>query len=206
VFYGFHILLTLFSTVTIVSQLNHLEQCPQSEQFFGAVFLLNLIFILSTVVVMWINVYSGLKFAHLGANILWVFMWVAIQGCSGFIVSIIGILHLAFSLAGFLLFVVLKFLKKTSLATKVWKGVFVGSIVAMASCFLLALIATLFPSSCSNYFFTCYRIFGVLELLSPLLALLFLRFEIGDPREKIIQPKAHLHFNEEVNLIISDLS
>ena len=77
VFYCYHILLAALAVIGGVYFHEQNEGACGAAQnvFLGAATFINLVFITSAFFVMWTNLYLALKFAHLGSNIIWTFMW-----------------------------------------------------------------------------------------------------------------------------------
>ena len=146
----------------------------------------------STVIIMWANLYFALKYAHLGSNVVWTFMWM-IGGnfCAHGLIAMIACIHGILSISGLVIFIGLKFFRKTSFTEKVWKYLMILSIGAMLFCFLMCIFELLIPEKCQNvsHFRQSYKIFGLIEVLSPVLLIIFLKTDVGDPRELILKKK-----------------
>ena len=170
---------------------------------------LSLVFLVSSVIVMWANIYFGLKYAHLGSNIVWTFMWfTAKSSCGQVIISIIASIHGILSITGLVSFIVMNMLKKTTCTAKGWKYLMIASIAAMLICYLLCILEFLVPKSCTDalFFTLSYKYFGLFELISPILCLVFLRLEMGDPRDLILKKKEELFTKWRENPVIHDES
>ena len=162
--------------------------------FLGASLAINVIFITSAFFVMWANLYLGLKFAHFGSNIIWTFMWLEATHCHHFVIGFVGFTHGFFSLIGIVSFLIMNFMGKTQLTSKYWKYLYAISLFAMILCYLLVLIALPSSHTCSqtNLFAKTYQVFGLIEMVSPILLLIFLNTEFGDPRENIMKKEVKI--------------
>ena len=102
---------------------------------------LSLIFMVSSFIIMWTNLYFGLKYAHLGSNIIWTFMYFGAKAsCGQILIILIACIHGFISIIGFITFVFLKILKKTSFTAKCWKYIIIMSIILMFFCYLMAIL------------------------------------------------------------------
>lgn len=141
---------------------------------------------------MWTNLYFGLKYAHLGCNLVWTFLYFTEhQKCGQFLILLIACIHGILSIIGMIMFLILKFLRKTSVTAKGWKVLMGSSIVLMLVCYLLCILELILPDKCedASYFINSYKFYGLVELISPILLLIFLQTEAGDPREFILKKK-----------------
>ena len=159
--------------------------CSFTHEYIGTVLFLNLNLLASTVIIMWANLYFALKYAHLGSNVVWTFMWI-IGGsfCAHGLIALIASIHGLLSISGLVIFIVMIFLRKTSFTEKIWKYLMIFSIGAMLFCFLMCIFELLIPENCQNvsHFRSSYKIFGLIEVISPVLLIIFLKTDVGDPR------------------------
>lgn len=156
---------------------------------------------------MWANLYFGLKYAHLGSNIVWTFMFFGeSNGCGQVLIAIIASIHGVISVIGLITFVVLKILRKTTCTAKCWKYIISISIICMLFCYLLCILELLVPLKCqkASYFINSYKIYGLIELVSPILLLIFLKTEVGDPRDHIVKKKEEVFAKWRENPNITD--
>jgi hypothetical protein len=138
---------------------------------------------------MWSNLYFGLKFAHFAGQILWTFMWLQTRNCNNVILATIGIIHGFLSIIGFVVFLIINILKKNSTTAKCWRQLYIISIALMIICYILSFVVEPSLGSCANglLFVKTYQKFGLIELISPILLLVFLNTEMGDPRDTILK-------------------
>ena len=86
------------------------------------------------------DIYSVLKFAHLGSNAVWTFLWFnAKNSCGQVIIFTIASIHGILSLIGFVVFIVLRIFGKTE-NTNQWKYIIIVSIFSMLFCYLICVI------------------------------------------------------------------
>jgi len=64
------------------------------------------------------------------------------------LVMLIALIHGMLSIAGMALFLVNKFLKKTSFTAKIWKAFTFVSLIAMVFCYVVVLFGLLAGKSC----------------------------------------------------------
>jgi uncharacterized membrane protein YkvI len=85
-------------------------------------------------------------------------------------------------------------LRKNANTAKFWKQIYAFSIALMLFCFIVSLIATSSGKSCgtADMFILTYQKFGAIEIISPVLLLIFLNTEMGDPREIIVKSEANI--------------
>jgi hypothetical protein len=174
--------------------------------FLTAIFTSALVFLMSSIVVMWSNLYFSLKFAHFGSNIVWFIIWILGGSCDGLLITLVAVIHGLLSVTGFLLFIVNKIMKKTSFTAKMWKAFACISLFLMIFCYILILFDLMGDALCEQeeFFKKNYQVFGLIEILSPILILIFLRVEDGDPRQQLIKNHEEvfqkLHQNENIDL------
>jgi hypothetical protein len=158
--------------------------CDIKNSFLGTCFALTVVFAISAIIVMYFNLYFSLKFANLGCNIVWTAFWIQSSYCGSIFIAAIGFIHGVLSALGLLSFIVMSVLRKSTTTAKFWKQIYVVSIALMVFCFVIALIATSSSRSCGSeeMFVLTYQKFGAIEIVSPVLLLIFLHTEMGDPR------------------------
>ena len=181
--------MTIVTIIIIFEQISQTNQCIL-DQYLLSMLALGVIFHFNALILMWTNLYLGIKFAHFGSNIVWPLMWfMEINTCGSKFLSFIAIVHAVFSVIGFLTFVVLHLMSKSSFTASCWRKITIISIVMMVICYLVILLFLLIAPECNSvsYFVISYQRFGLIELLSPILILMFMRTESGDPREKVIK-------------------
>lgn len=210
VFFGFHIIICGLSMILGLVLSKGIEQeCSVGFTFVGTVLCINFVLLISAFIIMMFNLYFVLKYAHFGCNVVWTYMWLAGNECNHLIVSVIGIIHGLLAVAGLVSFVVMNLMKKTTLTSKCWKQFYVISIFMMIFCYILIWIAASTDQSCasSQLFIRSYQIFGLLELLSPLLLLIFLNTELGDPRDMVLKKDAQVFVRgrENQNFVVNDV-
>jgi hypothetical protein len=85
-------------------------------------------------------------------------------------------------------------LRKNANTAKFWKQIYAFSVALMLFCFVVSLVATSSSRSCgsSEMFILTYQKFGAIEIISPILLLIFLNTEMGDPRETIVKTEANI--------------
>jgi len=73
---------------------------------------------------------------------------------------------------------------KFSLITELWKLITLISVFVMILCYLILLIGLVDGETCvdAKFIDKVYERYGILEIISPILILVFLRGEKGDPR------------------------
>lgn len=54
-------------------------ECSLGKTMIGTAVILTICLIVSSIFIMWCNLYFSLKYAHLGCNIVWTFMYLQIQ-------------------------------------------------------------------------------------------------------------------------------
>ena len=202
VFYIFHVVLaglSLFSTIFLQPKET---SCLIKDTFMGTALFINLIFVASGFVVMFCNLYIGLKYAHLGSNIVWSFMWLEGSQCHHFLITFVGFTHALISLLGLISFVLMSLLRKTEATAKCWRKFYGISLLAMLFCYLLVLLGLPSTHNCpqTTLFAETYKYFGIIEMLSPILLLMFLNTEFGDPRRSFLKKDANIFEKERENM------
>lgn len=107
----------------------------------GGCFCLLLIFVVLALLVMYCNLYFGLKFVHFGGGIFWTFLWLQALSCGNVLLAFIGIIHGVLSVFGFVVFVIMNMIKKNSMTAKCWRQLYILSIVVLLLCYILSFIA-----------------------------------------------------------------
>jgi hypothetical protein len=92
---------------------------------------------------------------------------------------LIALIHGMLSLTGMVLLILNKFLKKTSLTAKIWRAFTFVSLIAMVFCYVVVLFGLLAGKSCESaeFFKKVYELYGIIEIVSPGLILIFLKSE-----------------------------
>ena len=162
--FGFHFLLCGITLILSLVQLTGSGDCQIKNQFLGTSLAISIVFIVSAFFVMWINLYFGLKFAHLGCNIIWTFLWIQCSYCGYIIIAVIGIIHGVLSITGLISFVITNFMRKTSTTAKCWKAIYVISVVFMIFCYVASFIGGPMSKDCSPayLFFLTYQKYGAI--------------------------------------------
>lgn len=171
----FHVFFAGFTLIVCLVEAAMSNDCPAKSSFLGASLALTLIFVINAFLVMWCNLYFALKFANLGCNLVWTFFWLQ-NSCSNAFVSMIGAIHGFLSIVGLLIFVIFNFIGKKTSTARFWKQIFFLSIVLMIFCYVLAFLAEGSASTCdgSHLFVLAYQKFGLIEIISPILLLIFM--------------------------------
>jgi NADH:ubiquinone oxidoreductase subunit K len=192
----FHLLLAAASAAVAVAHfLATAYDCDLRAAFLGACLVLTALFVAAAFLVMYVNLLFALKFANFGCNFAWAAFWLlSSQQCGSFFVAVIGFVHLLLSVVGLIAFAVTNALRKNIVTANFWKYGFVVSIVAMALCFVVSLIAAGASRGCgpASLFILTYQKFGAVEVVSPVLLLAFLNTEMGDPRTHIMKDGARV--------------
>ena len=172
----FHVFFAGFTLIVCLIQATSNNDCLIKNPFLGTCLALCLVFVVSAVFVMWCHMYFGLKFANLGCNIVWSIFWIKSSYCGNAFVAIIGAIHCILSVVGLISFVILNFAGKNTKTAKFWKQIFFISVALMLFCYVLSFLAEGSASSCapSHLFVLTYQKFGFLEIISPILLLIFL--------------------------------
>lgn len=188
VMFGFHFIVGGFTFIYCLIQSFSSNDCIVKNPYLGTVMAISAVFIVSAFFVMWCNLYFSLKFAHLGCNVIWTIFWIQCAFCGHILIGMIGIIHVVLSLIGLICFVVMNFMKKTSKTAKMWKQLYILSIILMIVCYVASFIGEPTSKDCmpGHLFFLTYQKFGAVEIISPVLLLMFLHTEMGDPRDNIM--------------------
>lgn len=178
VFYGYHVILAIVSCVGAMTSRSN-NYCSFETQFIVAIFASAFILLLSSVIIMASTLYFSLKYAHFGSNIVWFLMWLFGETCVSIPVTLVAVIHGLLSFTGFLLFIINKFQRKTSFSAKLWKVFTCVSVTLMIVCYLIILFGLIGGPSCQSaeFFKKNYEIYGLLEIVSPILILIFLKGE-----------------------------
>lgn len=160
--FGFHFVVGGFTFIFCIVQLFTVYDCIIINSFLGTVIAITLVFISSAFFVMWCNLYFALKFAHLGCNIVWAVFWIQCSFCNHIILFLIGIIHLLLSITGIISFIIMNFMKKTSRTAKLWKQLYVISILLMIVCYATSFVGEPTSKDClpAHLFFLTYQKFG----------------------------------------------
>jgi len=118
----------------------------------------------STLIVMITTLYFSLKYAHFGSNLVWFIIWIVGGLCESPLVMLVALIHGMLSFTGIILFVINKFLKKTSLTAKIWRAFTFVSLIAMVFCYVIVLFGLLAGKSCESaeFFKKSYELYGIL--------------------------------------------
>lgn len=92
---------------------------------------------------MWNNLYFSLKYAHFGSNLVWFLIWILGKSCVSIPVTLVAVVHGLLSVTGFFLFVINKFMRKTSFSAKMWKAFTCLSLFMMIFCYVVILFGLL---------------------------------------------------------------
>jgi hypothetical protein len=136
-----------------------------------------LLFQVNCFVCMYANLLFALKFINFGSNIAWTFMWILNWNCDSKMVGLIGFIHGMLSLMNLFLLLGTKIVGKNSCSAKLWRTFTFVSIVILLICYLLTLLNFFSIGGClkSNYIILIYQRYGLIELICPILLLIFLR-------------------------------
>lgn len=158
ILFSFHIILTGLSVIVAIVQASRGNDCPIKSIFLSGALVLCIDFIVSSIFIMWCNLYFALKFAHFACNIMWTFLWIKSLGCGNIFVAIIGVVHGFLSAAGLGCFVILNFMKKTKLTALCWKQLYAFSIFLMIFCYIVSFIGEPSTHHCqeSRFFMLTY--------------------------------------------------
>lgn len=162
--FGFHFIVGGFTFVFCIIQSFVVNDCIIKNPYLGTVMSINIIFIVSAFFIMWCNLYFALKFAHLGSNIVWTIFWIQCSFCNHILITMIGIIHLILSILGLISFVIMNFMRKTSRTAKLWKQLYVISILLMIVCYVSSFVGEPTSKDCTpgHLFFLTYQKFGAI--------------------------------------------
>jgi hypothetical protein len=140
ILFGYQVVLLGVAIVVNIVQAGK-SDCSIKYGFMGSTLCLSIIFIVNAVIVMWANLYFGLKYINFGSNILWCFLWVQSWECSCTLIGIIGVIHGLLSVVGVVVFLVLNLLKKNNTTAKCYKYLYTISIILLIFCYIICWIA-----------------------------------------------------------------
>ena len=134
----------------------------------------------------------GIKCLNSGGSLFWAAFWllnrdVGIRCVQGVDVNdIISLIHLLFFVISTFTFFYGKYCNKTYASAKCWRWIVFISWLAMIACYVSVIIGEALASSpecvLGNYFLQLYKYYGWIEIILPILLLMFVRVEKGDPR------------------------
>lgn len=151
----------------------------------------------------------GIKCLNSGGSLFWAAFWLlnrdqGVRCTEGVDINdIISLVHLLFFTISICTFLYVKFCSKTYASAKCWRWIVFISWLAMIGCYVSAVITGLLTSNVEcmlgNYFLQLYRYYGWIELVLPLLLLMFVRLEKGDPRGLFYKLTAGAEYAARVN-------
>lgn len=163
VLFSAHLILTVFSVIVAITQASGDNDCSLKAIFIAAALVLRIDFLVSAIIVMWCNLYFGLKFAHFACNIVWTFLWLQSLRCNNVFVAIIGVTHGFLSVTGLVCFVVLNFMRKNKFTALCWRQLYAISIFLMIFCYIVSFIGESSSTNCqgSKFFMLTYQKYGI---------------------------------------------
>lgn len=184
VFYIFHLIISFISIFGALSYIGGQAICQDSTPIYISVLASAILLQVSILVTMISNLFIVLKFLHFGSNIVWLFIWVGGIECARFDSDMVVTIHSLLSLVNIITLFLYRIYGKTLGIVRFWKTLCVASLFLMLFCYLVVLIGADSPGNCheGRFFTKLYLRYGLFELVSPLLAILFVRNESGDPR------------------------
>lgn len=188
ILFGYQLILLGFTLISNIVQTLK-DDCSLKNHYMGSTLLLSIVFVLNALIVMWANLYFGLKYINFGSNILWTFLWLQAWSCSNILIGFIGIIHGVLAVLGLIIFLVLNIMKKNNKTAKCYKYLYTASIILLIFSYIVCWIAEPTTTSCQagQFFVLAYQKFGLIEIISPILLLMFLNTEMGDPRDRMLK-------------------
>lgn len=180
---GFHVLIALVQSFGGIAPLLKSE-CGIGSCLFFAVVGSNIILLVNTAIVMWGPLYLMLKYLHFGSNLTWVFIWFEGVQCLRSYEVFIVLVHVAMSVANGVTLLAYRFYGRETGIVRCWRALNIICTILMLLCWLCALVSGFAYEDCpeARYMQRAYQRYGVFEIFPPLLILIFLRNENGDPR------------------------
>lgn len=133
---------------------------------------------------MWMNLFPALRLAHCGANLSWSLLWLIADADTKENTRILGLSHGIMSLAGVAILGLVEALGKIKLSVMIWRYSIKLNIVGLFLVWIYSLTAPADDQEAKGVYLynNAYAKLGLGEILSPLLYLVFMNIEQGDPR------------------------
>lgn len=141
ILYGYQLILLAFTLIVGIVQTAKWDDCSMKGAYLGTLLALSVVFVAAALVVMWANLYFGLKFMNFGCNLVWTFLWIQGAYCANFLVAMIGIIHGILSLTGLVIFLLLSLLRKNTKTAKCYHYLYLCSLICLLFCYILCWLA-----------------------------------------------------------------
>lgn len=129
------------------------------------------------------NLFPALRLAHCGANLSWTLLWLIADAETKENTRILGLSHGIMSLAGVAVLGLVEALGKIKLSVMIWRYSIKLNIIGLFLVWIYSLTAPADQEAKGLYLYNnAYAKLGLGEILSPLLYLVFMNVEQGDPR------------------------
>lgn len=133
------------------------------------------------------DLFIVLKYLHFGSNLVWLAIWYSAEAnhCSRVNHALIAFIHAILSVLNCSSILISKLLGNLFSHNSHWRTLTSISLFMMLVCYLLILVDGPIQPEChsSKFMQKTYIGYGLLEMLSPLLLLIFLREEVRDLRD-----------------------
>ena len=130
------------------------------------------------------NLFPALRLAHCGANLSWSLLWLIADAETKENTRILGLSHGIMSLAGVAILGLVEALGKIKLSVMIWRYSIKLNIIGLFLAWIYSLTAPADDQEAKGVYLynNAYAKLGLGEILSPLLYLVFMNVEQGDPR------------------------
>lgn len=201
-YYAFVVMVTLYLAVSSAIIIGNKEACESVTAFSYMVLLTCIAINLAVIFVIVFPFELAMKTINLGGCIIWPVFLFAYQrllrkdctmyhlqpGATAF-AGIIAWSHLIILLVGYFVFTLLMLTVKTTLSSKIWRSIYLFSIIVLSVCFVLAWLGRISdprrlteesPCTYQRFFLRVYQLHGWAEIIAPILFMAFVRLENGD--------------------------
>lgn len=134
------------------------------------------------------NLYLGLRWTHCGANLIWVALWFLQPVPRPSNTMAIGLVHAVIAGASALALLAMEAAGRGKTFIDIWQTLVKISMVGLAISWAYSALQYWKIEGQGHLFVSVYFKYGLVELVSPLLYLIFVNVEQGDPREYFMDP------------------
>ena len=178
VFYAYHWIISLVLIAGAVHKFMIITHCPMAYTLLVTIMTLNCCFQMNAIIIMSGDFYRTIKYTYFGSNIVWTAIWYSLMvgSCSQIWDGSIGFIQAILSLANFMVLLSGICLGNTCFLARQWRWLTLSSFIGQIMCYLIALLGKQQVIKCPSlvYFMNMYTIYGLVELILPLLLLIFL--------------------------------